>query len=41
MYDLSRSSEQAATSTRQTEKSAANLSDLSAQLDMATEGYRL
>jgi methyl-accepting chemotaxis protein len=41
MNDLSRSSEQAATSTRQTENSAANLSNLSAQLDMATEGYRL
>ena len=41
MKDLSRSSEQAATSTRQTEKAAASLTDLSAQLGSATECYRL
>jgi len=41
MKDLSRGSEQAASSTRQTEKAAANLSDLGAQLVTATEGYRL
>jgi methyl-accepting chemotaxis protein len=41
MKDLSRGSEQAATSTRQTEKAAAILTDLGAQLGTATEGYRL
>ncbi len=41
MKDLSRASEQAATSTRQTEKAAANLTDMGAQLRTATEGYRL
>ena len=38
---MSRASEQAATSTRQTEKAAANLTDLGTQLRMATERYRL
>jgi methyl-accepting chemotaxis protein len=41
MKDLSRTAEQAASGTRQTEKAAANLTDLGAQLGMATEGYRL
>jgi methyl-accepting chemotaxis protein len=41
MKDLSRGSEQAATSTRATEKAAAILTDLGAQLGTATEGYRL
>ncbi len=41
MKDLSRGSEQAASSTRQTEKSAAILADLGTQLEAATEGYRL
>jgi methyl-accepting chemotaxis protein len=41
MKDLSRGSEQAAISTRQTEKSAANLTDLGTQLVTVTEGYRL
>jgi methyl-accepting chemotaxis protein len=41
LKDLSKASEQAASSTRQTEKAAANLTDLSAQLGTATEGYRL
>ena len=41
MKDLSRGSEQAASSTRQTEKAAANLTELGAQLRTATEGYRL
>ena len=41
LKDMSRASEQAAASTKQTEKSAANLTDLSAQLRMATEGYRI
>ncbi len=41
MKDLNRGSEQAASSTRETEKSAANLSDLGTQLGAATEGYRL
>jgi methyl-accepting chemotaxis protein len=39
--DMSRASEQAATSTRQTEKAAANLTELGAQLRTATERYRL
>lgn len=41
MKDLSRGSEQATTTTRQTEKAAANLTELGAQLRKATEGYRL
>src|SRR5579864_290524 len=41
MKDLSRGSEQAAGSTRQTEKAAAILTDLGTQLGAATEGYRL
>ena len=39
MKDLSRGSEQAAASTRQTEKSAASLNDVGMQLRLATEGY--
>ncbi len=41
MKDLNRGSEQAAVSNRQTEKAAANLTSISAQLATATEGYRL
>ncbi len=41
LKDMTRGSEQAAISTRQTEKSAGNLTNISAQLGMATEGYRL
>jgi methyl-accepting chemotaxis protein len=41
MKDLSRGSEQATSTTRQTEKAAANLTELGAQLRTATEGYRL
>jgi methyl-accepting chemotaxis protein len=41
LKDMSRASEQAATSTRQTEKAAANLTDLGGQLRTATERYRL
>jgi len=41
MKDLSRGSEQAANSTRQTEKTAASLTVIGAQLSTATEGYRL
>jgi methyl-accepting chemotaxis protein len=41
MKDLSRGSEQAATTNRQAEKAAINLADLSKQLGAATEGYRL
>jgi methyl-accepting chemotaxis protein len=41
MKDLSRGSEQAATSNRQTEKSAASLNAVGTQLQLATEGYRL
>jgi methyl-accepting chemotaxis protein len=41
MKDLSRGSEEAATSTRLMEKSAVNLADLGKQLGTATEGYRL
>jgi methyl-accepting chemotaxis protein len=41
MKDLSRGSEQATVTTRQTEKAAANLTELGAQLRTATEGYRL
>jgi methyl-accepting chemotaxis protein len=41
MKDLSRGSEQAAASTRQTEKTAAGLRDIGAQLSLATDGYRL
>jgi len=41
LREMSRSSEQAATSTRQTEKSAAYLTDLSVQLRTATAGYRI
>ena len=41
MKDLSRASEQAAVSTRLTEKAAASLADLGTQLGAATKGYRL
>jgi methyl-accepting chemotaxis protein len=41
LKDMTRASEQNATSTRQTEKSAASLSDIGAQLRLATERYRL
>jgi methyl-accepting chemotaxis protein len=41
MKDLSRGSEQATITTRQTEKAAANLTDLGMQLRAVTEGYRL
>jgi methyl-accepting chemotaxis protein len=41
MKDLSLGSEQAASSNRQTEKSAASLTDVGAQLRLATDGYRL
>jgi methyl-accepting chemotaxis protein len=41
MKSLSRGAEQAATSTRQTEKTAATLTKVSAQLRTATEAYRL
>jgi methyl-accepting chemotaxis protein len=41
MKDLARAAEQAAGATRQTEKSAASLTDLGTQLEAATEGYRL
>jgi methyl-accepting chemotaxis protein len=41
LKDMSRASEQAAASTRQTEKAAANLTDLGTQLRTATERYRL
>jgi methyl-accepting chemotaxis protein len=41
MKDLSRGSEQATSTTRQTEKAAANLTALGAQLRTVTEGYRL
>jgi methyl-accepting chemotaxis protein len=41
MKDLSRSSEQASGTTRQTEKAASNLTELGQQLRAATEGYRL
>jgi methyl-accepting chemotaxis protein len=41
MKDLSRASEQAATSTRQAEKAAANLTGLGAQLRTVAERYRL
>jgi methyl-accepting chemotaxis protein len=41
LREMSRSSEQASTSTRQTEQAAANLTDLSMQLRTATEGYRI
>jgi methyl-accepting chemotaxis protein len=41
MKDLSRAAEQASIGTRQTEKSAANLTELGLQLGVATEGYRL
>jgi methyl-accepting chemotaxis protein len=41
MKDLSRGSEQATSTTRQTEKAAANLTELGAQLRAATEGYQL
>jgi methyl-accepting chemotaxis protein len=41
MKDLSRGSEQATTTMRQTEKAAANLTELGAQLRTVTEGYRL
>ena len=39
--DMTRGSEQAALSTRQTEKAAGNLNAISAQLGVATEGYLL
>jgi methyl-accepting chemotaxis protein len=41
MKDLSRGSEQSTSTTRQTEKAAANLTELGAQLRTVTEGYRL
>jgi methyl-accepting chemotaxis protein len=41
MKDLSRGSEQAVASNRQTENAVANLNDVGAQLRMATDGYRL
>jgi methyl-accepting chemotaxis protein len=41
LKDISRASEQSSLGTRQTEKAAANLNDIGAQLRMATEGYRL
>jgi methyl-accepting chemotaxis protein len=41
MKDMTRASEQAATSNRQTEKSAASLTDIGAQLHLATEQYQL
>jgi methyl-accepting chemotaxis protein len=41
MKDLSRGSEQATITTRQTEKAAANLTELGAQLRAVTEEYRL
>jgi methyl-accepting chemotaxis protein len=41
LKDMSRASEQAAASTRQTEKSAASLADIGAQLRVVTERYRL
>jgi methyl-accepting chemotaxis protein len=41
LKDMSRASEQAASSTRQTEKAAANLTTISSELRTATEQYRL
>ena len=41
LKDLSRGTEQAASSTRQTEKAAANLTTIGAELLTATERYRL
>ncbi len=41
LKDMSRGSEQAASSTRQTEKAAANLTTISTELRSATERYRL
>jgi methyl-accepting chemotaxis protein len=41
LKDLTRGSEQAAASNRQTEKAAANLTSIGAQLRAATEQYRL
>jgi len=41
LKDLSRGTEQAASSTRQTEKAAANLTTIGAELRTATERYRL
>jgi methyl-accepting chemotaxis protein len=41
LKDMSRASEQAATSNRATEKAAANLTAIGAQLRTATERYRL
>jgi methyl-accepting chemotaxis protein len=41
LKDMSRGSEQAASSTRQTEKAAANLTTISSELRTATERYRL
>ena len=41
LKDMSRASEQAATSNRSTEKAAANLTTIGDQLRSATEGYRL
>ncbi len=41
MKDLNRGSDQAASSNRATEKAAARLTDVSTQLRLATEGYRL
>ena len=41
LKDMTRGSEQAALSTRQTEKAAGSLTSIGAQLGLATEGYRL
>jgi methyl-accepting chemotaxis protein len=41
LKDMTRASEQAATSTRQTEKAAASLTDIGKQLRDATERYRI
>jgi methyl-accepting chemotaxis protein len=41
LKDMSRGSEQAIASNRQTEKAAANLTNIEAQLRKATERYRL
>jgi len=41
LKEMSRASEQAAVSTVQTEKAAANLTGLSTQLRMVTDGYRI
>jgi methyl-accepting chemotaxis protein len=41
LKDMSRASERAAVSNVQTEKAAANLTGLSTQLRMVTDGYRI